>query len=209
MKELHIETKKTARVIVNGKLDESTKEIVIVLHGYAQLADYFIKKFDRIKTNERTIIAPEGLSRFYWQGMNGRVVASWMTKVDRENEIKDQIQYLNQVYKLLTEKVPNAKVTILGFSQGTATVSRWIGNTKLKINRIILWAGGISEDVLHIQNIKSQLFEIIIGDKDEYISNVSIDEMREKYDESNINYNLTTFKGGHDINSEVLLSLFS
>ncbi len=209
MKEIQIETTKTARIYLEGNLNEKTDEVLVVLHGYAQLAQFFIKRFESISNENRVIIAPEGLSKFYWQGMNGRVVASWMTKEDRINEIKDQITYLDKVYNQIKSKSPKARISVLGFSQGTATGCRWIANSKVNLDRVILWAGGIPEDVLEFDSIKKQQFEIVIGTEDEYISEEKIEKMKEKFSNHKIKYELTKFKGGHIIKNEILFNLFN
>ena len=41
-----------------------------------------------------TIIAPQGLHKFYLEGTSGRVGASWMTKENREDDIKNYLVYL-------------------------------------------------------------------------------------------------------------------
>ena len=82
MKIHHIPVKRQARYYTLGTLDTNTKHVYIVLHGYGQLASQIIHKFDDM-ADEVFIIAPEGLSRFYWDGMTGTVGASWMTKEDR------------------------------------------------------------------------------------------------------------------------------
>ena len=101
MNEIKIKTSKTARVYLTNEITKNTKEVVISCHGYAQLGKFFIKKFEGISNEHRTVIVPEALNKFYWNGMNGRVVASWMTKDDRESEIEDYINYLNQVYEMI------------------------------------------------------------------------------------------------------------
>ena len=70
-------------------LNEGTnaKKVLYVLHGYGQLAEFFVRKFRELG-DEYLIVAPEGMHRFYLQGSSGRVGASWMTKEDREQDIK-------------------------------------------------------------------------------------------------------------------------
>jgi hypothetical protein len=61
----------------------------LVTHGYGQLAKTFIRRFEPIMDAQTLVVAPEGLSRFYWGGFDGPVVASWMTREDRLDEIAD------------------------------------------------------------------------------------------------------------------------
>ena len=91
----HILVTKTARYFTLGELNENTRELWFVLHGYAQLASDFIQDFEGLDNGTRFIVAPEGLNKFYARGFGGKPAASWMTSEDRENEIIDYINYLN------------------------------------------------------------------------------------------------------------------
>ena len=82
---------KTARYFVLGEASEQIEEIWFVIHGYGQLANYFIKKFEVLNNGKNLIVAPEALHRFYWKGFDGKVGASWMTNVERLEEIADYI----------------------------------------------------------------------------------------------------------------------
>ena len=82
-----------------NELTEATERIWLVFHGYGQLAEYFIKKFEDLDPTKNFIIAPQGLSKYYLQGVYGRVGASWMTKEDRLTEIANQYAYIDEVLK--------------------------------------------------------------------------------------------------------------
>ncbi|MBK6951958.1 MAG: hypothetical protein IPH24_07885 [Crocinitomicaceae bacterium] len=83
----------TARYFSHG--NPQAKNLVVVLHGYGQLASYFIQKFEFLDPENYYVIAPEGLHRFYLNGTSGRVGASWMTKENREDDITNYLLYLN------------------------------------------------------------------------------------------------------------------
>ena len=209
MKQHHISVEKTARYFTLGELNQNTKRVIIVLHGYAQLANFFIKKFECLVDEFTFIIAPEGLNKFYWNGMQGKVVASWMTKEDRENDIKDYVNYLDKIVEQLKISCP---IEIIGFSQGAATASRWLAKGSIKPSRICLWSGAFPGDIRYFEDIlkfKQTEFVLLIGDEDEYIS---IDEAKMHLEEINslgINCQFIQFKGKHNIYNEVLNQLFT
>ena len=39
------------------------------------------------------------------------------------------------------------RIVVLGFSQGTATVCRWLAASDLRADQIVLWAGGIPPEL--------------------------------------------------------------
>src|SRR5688572_18536754 len=120
----HIQTTRTARYYTLGELNEQTTDVWIVLHGYGQLAEYFIRHFKNIQQDHHFIVAPEALSRYYLNENTGRIGATWMTKEDRENEIQDYIQYLNNIVDTFNLPATKAgiptkvRLHVLGFSQG-------------------------------------------------------------------------------------------
>lgn len=211
MNEIKIKTSKTARVYLTNKITENTKEVVIACHGYAQLGEYFIKKFEGISNAHRTVIVPEALNKFYWNGMNGRVVASWMTKDDRESEIEDYINYLNQVYEMILKKNQHVKIIAFGFSQGSSTISRWIAqkNYKIKCERLILWSGSFPMDVLKETIFRTLSFQYLFGDVDKYYPKEKIKELELTLKKEGIHPNFIKYKGEHKIYEETLQKLFT
>ena len=92
-----IQTTKSARYFQIGELSSMTKNIWIVLHGYGMLPEYFIKKFECIANKETVVVAPEALNKFYLKDNYSRVGSSWMTKVERHDDIQDNINFLNSI----------------------------------------------------------------------------------------------------------------
>ena len=66
--EKHLVIPKTARYFLHGTPSEKTKEIWFIIHGYGQLAQYFIRHFSHFDPETTLVAAPEGLSRFYLEG---------------------------------------------------------------------------------------------------------------------------------------------
>ncbi|MDG2344020.1 MAG: hypothetical protein P8L23_05530 [Flavobacteriales bacterium] len=209
MKIKSIKTTKTARYILSGEPSKNIKHLWIVCHGYGQSALGFLNWFKPIFCEETLIVAPEGLSMFYLEGFNGKVVSSWMTKENRENEINDYINYIENVVNEIKPKLnKNIKYNVLGFSQGTATISRWANQTDLNLNSINLWSGLFPDDLLNSwkKNILPKL-NLIIGDMDPFISEKSIDQQKIKLTEKGIDFNIETFNGKHTIDSNTLIKL--
>jgi predicted esterase len=182
-----------------------------VLHGYGQLASYFIRKFDSMDPSRHLIIAPEGLSRFYLTGFSGRIGATWMTKEDRLTDIENQKSYLNGVYKEVTEKLDSVgSINVLGFSQGVATACRWVTANGLNFDRLIMWAGIIPPD-LEIEAAKEILFQketyMVYGKKDPFLNRERMQELEQLNSKLGIEPKLIEFEGEHEIESPTLQKL--
>jgi predicted esterase len=205
-------TLKTARYCTLGEHSPQTRQIWFVCHGYGQLAPYFIKNFDVLQSPEHWVIAPEALSKFYLDGFSGRIGATWMTKDERLHDINDYIHYLNSLYSRLTMGIDlnNVQVNILGFSQGAATVCRWVADKQIKFDRLILWAGVIPPDLpveLDSEVFKDKQIELVYGEQDEFVTEELIEEQTELLEESGLHFTVTTFNGKHVIDKDTLRDL--
>jgi predicted esterase len=189
-----------------GQLSNQTKEVWLVMHGYAQLAAEFIQDFEVLNDGTRFIVAPEGLNKFYARGFGGKPVATWMTSEDREAEITDYINYLTVLYQSLIIP-PQVKVVVLGFSQGVATASRFIHHTQQKIDDFVIYAGEIAAELVEplSNKIKSLPVTYITGTNDPFITPEKHQKVYELMHQ--LNAKIIEFDGGHEIKKEVLINL--
>jgi len=128
VEEHHLSVPRSARYFTIGADPRTAREIWFVFHGYGQLAGRFLRHFVSLDDGQRAVVAAEGLSRFYLESdARDKVGASWMTREDRLAEIDDYVHYLDVVFAEVTrERPPAGGIHVLGFSQGTATASRWL-----------------------------------------------------------------------------------
>lgn len=198
-----------ARYYRLGNLDATTKQLWFVLHGYGQLAQFFIQKFKVLEEAGICVIAPEGLSRFYLEGNGGRVGATWMTKENRLTDIENYINYLNEVFHKETSSIsPLPPITILGFSQGAATVTRWLLNGKINANRLILWAGLLPPDMdFEKGNEILKFMEVVevYGKHDPFITEETMQQVKELNEKLNLLPSIIEFDGKHELDNSVLL----
>jgi len=203
-----------ARYYTLGELNSSTKSIWIALHGYGQLAAYFIKKFDALSNSNIYLIAPEALARFYVDPLQStgrasdRVGASWMTKENRLVDIENYISYLNALYQHL-DLPPTIPLTVFGFSQGAATISRWIADGKIKLNRMILWSGMFPPDMDFVsakEILKGKEIVFVYGKEDPFLGD-SRNTMETIWTKLEIHPQVIAFDGGHEIPEDVLKKL--
>ena len=201
-KSFEIKTSKTQHYFTHGDLKKATK-LLIVLHGYGQLAEHFIRKFHQLPENYY-IVAPEAMHHFYLNGSSGRVGASWMTKEDRINNIADNNDYLNNLVDLLQKEKQFSELLVLGFSQGGATATRWNAQRK-DIDQLILWASVFPPDLdaSSVVNIKNGSF--VIGKNDEFYDAAAQAKEISKY--RSLNFEIIEYNGKHDIDADILINI--
>ena len=132
---------KTARWFHIGSTPSESSKILIALHGYGQHPAFMLDGLKPLLKDDLCILAPEGLSRFYIKGTDGRVGASWMTRDERLTDINDHINYLNTWWAGL-KVAEGAEVIVLGFSQGVATAARWLA-AGFPASKVILHSGTV------------------------------------------------------------------
>jgi predicted esterase len=201
-KSFEIKTSKTQRYFTHGDLKKTSK-LLIVLHGYGQLAEHFIRKFHQLPENYY-IVAPEAMHHFYLNGSSGRVGASWMTKENRINNITDNNEYLNNLVDFLQTENEFSELLVLGFSQGGATAARWNAQRK-DIDQLILWASIFPPDLEESSFSNSKNGTFVIGKQDEFYDAVAQDKEINKY--RSLGFEIVVYDGKHDIDADTLKNL--
>ena len=208
LKQHHITIKKTARYYTLGDLNGATESLWIVCHGYAQLASDFIMEFESLANGKTAIVAPEALSRFYTKGFFGKVGATWMTKEDRLAEIADYVNYLQQlIEEIKTLLSNNIRIHILGFSQGCATVCRWVTIKKPDFDGLWICSGSIPDDLdwqVFKQLSNKRSIRITYGLQDPFLVEGDIEKVEIKLKDKGIRFRLDSFDGAHEINVGIL-----
>jgi len=210
LKENKLTIERTAHYYTLGADIANAKHLWIVFHGYGQLASRIIKKFDGIDLENNFIIAPEGLSKFYFKRSPEILGASWMTKHNRLDEIEDYINYIDKIYTNLI--VPHtATLNVLGFSQGSSTMMRWINHTRPSLQKLIIWAGEFPPDI-NYENFKSYCGSIqekyyCIGDEDEFINEKLRIKTQQFIDSFDLDFDIKVFDGKHEIKRPLLYEI--
>ncbi|HMS33634.1 MAG TPA: hypothetical protein PKC91_06060 [Ignavibacteria bacterium] len=211
IREKSISVKKTARYFINIPESNSIKSIWIVIHGYAQLAEEFIKEFEFLQDGSALIIAPEGLSKFYFRNKTG---ASWMTKEDRINEINDYVGYLDAVFDELHSSydLSTTQANILGFSQGVHTAVRCFTKSKYDFSGLILCSSDFPKDA-DFKALKKKLtgskLYYLFGKYDEIISVEKFNEGLNVLKTNGVPYEDIVFDGKHSVDKKSITDIIN
>ena len=99
---------------------------------------------------------------------------------------------------------------MLGFSQGTATVGRWLPQASFRPAHLILWAGSFPDDLapdLAASLLKDLRLSVVVGTEDEYISAEQVEQQQQQLAQLGAAPHLFTFAGRHELNRAVLTEL--
>lgn len=205
-----LKIEKTAKYYVRAAESDNIRAVWILIHGYAQLASDFLMEFNFINSKDTLLAAPEGLSRFYFRNKPG---ASWMTKEDRENEISDYVNYLNELtVRIKTDfEIDKSEFNLLGFSQGVHTAVRFFINGNHFFDNLILCSSDFPKDAdfpLLREKLSDSKLYYIHGTSDPVISNSTFSNSVNLLNENNIDFSHIKFDGGHVVNKDILSGLF-
>lgn len=188
-----------------------TKNVWFVFHGIGYLSKYFIKYFECLDSEENYIVAPQAPSKYYLKNEYKYVGASWLTKENTPTEIHNVLNYIDAVFE--AEQIsPDLNLILFGFSQGVSVVTRWVAQRKLNCKALILYAGGIpnelnDESFSHFDFSTAEV-KIIYGETDQYLNTERLVTEKNKADILfQENAEIIMFKGGHEINPEIIRRL--
>lgn len=211
MPELHtLETKKTGRFFVAGpRTPKDSDKVLVALHGYGQLPEFFMRKFAPAVEAGWTVIAPEGLHRFYVEGTSGRVGASWMTREAREEDIADTLNWLDQIRTHLLGSVRPKHCVLLGFSQGVPAAVRWaVRNSDW--DALILWAGVFPPDVepdALWRELKGIPIHTALGSEDPFFDDRLRSDTGTALEAAGLTHHHHPFEGKHAVDGPTLLEV--
>jgi predicted esterase len=210
---------RTARYYTLGPTHGFPRELWFVAHGYGQLARRFLRSFSALDDGTRLIVAPEGLSRFYLDPIpqrqldpSPRIGASWMTREDRTAEIGDYVGYLERVATQVRHPLSGAapRIVVLGFSQGTATVSRWLASSDMRADHLVLWSGGIPPelDLAHwAARLHGASIHLVVGETDPIVPSAAIAAEAERLSAAGVAFEIVRHPGAHAIDAKALQEL--
>ena len=189
------------------------RDLWFVLHGYGQLAQYFIKHFEAVADAQTVIAAPEAPSRFYLDGTYGRVGACWMTKHERETDIVDLNAYLNAMFDEVCRRygvTERTRFRFLGFSQGVPVLCRWLAQRDVPVHQLILWAGAVPHD-LPLPDLRHLLQRgqsfIVYGTEDPFLAESQFPMLQTLIREQQLPAEIRSFNRRHTLDAELLKAL--
>ncbi len=137
-------------------------------HGYYENADIQLGRLAAIPGAEAwTLISIQGLHRFY-RARTEDVVASWMTRQDRELAIADNIAYVDRALAAALNGIGRAPLVCAGFSQGVAMAFRAGVRGRARTSGIIAVGGDIPPELLADADARFPPVLLVRGAQDDY-----------------------------------------
>jgi predicted esterase len=197
---LSIETTTHGRVLVQDATAGPAAGLIVAFHGYGRAADDELHEIGKIAGIERwTVASAQALHRFYTRG-DQKVIASWMTRQDRDVAIADNVAYVDRVVDALG---PTRPIIFAGFSQGAAMAYR---AAMLGTHRAagIMALGGDIPPELKTDSV-SRAWPLVFvgaGRDDYYYTPAKVDADAAFLAAHNAPHDVVRFAGGHEWTNE-------
>ncbi|MGJ8684861.1 MAG: alpha/beta hydrolase [Nonlabens sp.] len=154
-------------------IQDSTENIWVCFHGLGYLATYFKRYFTGMDATKNAVIVLQAPSKFY-QGTNFKHVgASWLTRVDTAQEMLNNLNYIDAVFK--NESLINdPRIVLMGYSQGVSITMRYLIHYNKSVKALIMHSGSIPHEFNEIdgntfRDLASRSIHIS-GKRDEYVT---------------------------------------
>jgi predicted esterase len=141
-----VEARVHGRYLVQTPATAGTWPALFSFHGYGEDASTNMAVLQRLPhASGWLLVAVQALHPFYTK--NERIVASWMTRQDRELAITDNVRYVAGVVEAVKDEFGLKKSPIVfgGFSQGVAMAYR--AAARIPAAGVIALAGDVPPDV--------------------------------------------------------------
>lgn len=138
------------RFLLETPPDPAGRPLLVGFHGYGEAAERHLDELRRIPgasgPSGWTLCAVQALHPFY--NRTGEVIASWMTKQDRELAIHDNIRYVASVVAEIRRTLPvSDRLVYAGFSQGTAMAYRAAAASGHDCHGVIVLGGDVPPEL--------------------------------------------------------------
>jgi len=178
--------------------------VLFGFHGYAEGAETQLERMRAIPGAGRwRLVAIQGLHRFY-QRRENQVIASWMTRQDRDLAIADNLAYVAGVMREVAKEWPGAPhVVLAGFSQGVAMTFRAATAAPRPVDGVIAVGGDVPPelDAAALARVKSAL--VCRGARDEWYTTDKFDDDVRRLREAGAAVRPLAFDGGHEWSDHV------
>lgn len=176
--------------------------LLVGFHGYGENAERHLEELQRIPGAGRAVLcAVQALHPFY--NKTGQVIACWMTRLDREQAIADNIRYVASVVAEVKRQLPvSERLVYLGFSQGAAMAYRAAAGSGHPCQGLIVLGGDVPPE-LEQQDL-SRFPPVLLGrgSSEEWYDAAKMEHDVEFLRSRNVDVRPVIFQGGHEWTDE-------
>lgn len=189
------------RYLVEPAAAPGSAALLAGFHGYAESAEVQLERLRAVPGADRwRLVSIQALHRFYQRRTND-VVASWMTRQDREFAIADNIAYVQRV--IATESA-GAAIVLAGFSQGVAMAFRSAAASAATVAGVIAVGGDVPPELDAPMLVHIPAVLICRGVRDPLYAPATFESDVRRLRDAGVAVTPLEFDGGHEWAGDVL-----
>ncbi|MGB5295662.1 MAG: phospholipase [Thermoanaerobaculia bacterium] len=185
---------------------QDSRGLVVAFHGYGMSALGMLEEVDAIPGIDAwTVVSVQGLHRFY-DSRSREVVASWMTRQDRDLAIADNIAFVGEVVgRVFGSSEAAGPLVYVGFSQGTAMAYRAAAGIDHNCQGVVALGGDVPPDLADRGLASSPRVMIGRGLGDQWYGEDKVEADLQLLTNLGCEAQVVRFSGGHEWTEEFRL----
>ncbi len=190
------------RVLVRSARAAARRGLLVGFHGYMENAAIQMKRLEEIPgASAWTVVSVQGLHRFY-RGRTDEVVASWMTREDREVAIADNLAYVAAALDDVSRD-DSTRIVYAGFSQGVAMAFRAGVLGRDRASGVIAIGGDVPPELLADRSVRFPPVLLARGARDEWLTQETFDADVAALTDRSASFQPVVYDGAHEWNGAV------
>jgi predicted esterase len=147
-----------------------------------------------------TLVSVQGLNRFY-RGRGEDVVASWMTRQDRDAMIEDNIEYCDRAIDLAAP--PEIPLFTAGLSQGVAMAFRAAMRGRRRAIGVVAVGGDVPPELLQDATLTFPAVLLARGESDAWYTSAKLEADASALRARHTTVETVMYPGGHEWTADV------
>lgn len=195
----HVQTPVHGRCLIRKPREgHSARGLLIGFHGYAESAEDAMADMQTLSVSDSLVLAaPMALHHFY-APRQGRVVASWMTSLDREKAIGDCIEYIRRIVDAVTEEADGKHpLFFYGFSQGGQAACRAAWEFRQTCRGLIVLGSDLPPERKQTSLAGFPRLLLLRGRDDRFYDASKYDADLEALSAAGVSFSREVYEGGH------------
>jgi predicted esterase len=194
------------RYLVEPPAIAAPAPMLVGFHGYGEGAATQLDRMRAIPGAERwLLVSIQGLHRFYDRRSNA-VVASWMTRQDRDLAIADNLAFVDAVIDAAVREWPLVeRFVFTGFSQGVAMAFRAAANSTRRVDGVIAAGGDVPPEIAPDALRRVRAAVLCRGIRDDFYTADKFADDARRLRDAETAVRAVEFDGGHEWSADVTL----
>ena len=191
----HIPTEVQGTYILESNVEGNAAEwLVIGFHGFGELAEKQMERMQLAEWSQPTLLCSiQALHPMY--NKDGSPGASWMTFLDRELVIRDNLTYIRRIIADLGKHFQWNKLAFCGFSQGASMAHR--ATLKLGCDLLLTTGGDIPPEQRNMDLSSYPSTIVVRGERDRIYTQDIFTEDCACLEQNGVDITPLIVKGGH------------